>query len=266
MRANTTFRRQKHLQAEKGQPDRNLFQDEYTEAFVDRWDELIDWKKRYESEDGFFERILKSNDTQRVLDAACGTGFHTVTLAHIGLEVTASDGSATMLRKAKQNADRFGLQGIEFVQADWRYLTKSFPDDKFDAIVCLGNAFSHLFEESDRMQALNEMHSLLKDGGLAIIDHRNYDKILDKGYDSRHQYYYVGDVEIYPEEVNEEVCRLEYKYPDGSSYHLTLCPLRQDYMGGLIQDAGFNDVTRYGDFQPEYDHYDPDFVVQIARK
>jgi ubiquinone/menaquinone biosynthesis C-methylase UbiE len=248
------------------QISKDLFQEEYTEDFVNRWDELIDWKRRYEAEDGFFEKLLKQYDAQKILDAACGTGFHTVTLARSGFDVTASDGAATMLEKAKENADRFGLQGVDFVEADWTSLTESFQGEKFDAIVCLGNAFTHLFEEEDRIQALNEMHALLNDGGIAVIDHRNYDKILDKGFDSKHQFYYVGDVEVSPEEINDKYVRLRYSYADGSYYHLTLSCLRQDYMDGLLQNVGFEDVIKYGDFDPDFDTYDPDFIVQVAKK
>jgi len=245
---------------------RNLFQEEYTEDFVGRWDELIDWKKRYESENGFFESILGEHGAKTVLDIACGTGFHTVTLAKSGFDVTASDGAATMLEKARENATRFGVKDIDFVEANWCHLTDAFPNDRFDAIICLGNAFTHLFDERDRVQAIREIHSLLNEGGIAVIDQRNYDKILDRGYDSKHQFYYVGDVRVFPEETGDEFVKFRYEYDDGSSYHLTLCPIRQDYVSGLLQNAGFSYVMRYGDFEPEYDHYDPDFIVQVARK
>jgi ubiquinone/menaquinone biosynthesis C-methylase UbiE len=245
---------------------RNLFQEEYTPEFVDRWDDLIDWKKRHQSENGFFERLLKEHETETVLDAACGTGFHTVTLAHAGFDVTASDGAATMLDKALENANRFGLKDIDFVEANWCHLTEAFPGKKFDAVVILGNAYTHLFDEKDRIQALKEVYNVLNDGGIAVIDHRNYDKILDKGFDSKHQFYYVGDVNVEPEEVNEDFVRLRYSYPDGSSYHLTLSSIRQDYVDGLLRKAGFSDITSYGDFETDFDTYDPDFIVQVAVK
>jgi len=243
------------------------YRDEYSPEFVSKWDELIDWEKRYAAEDGFFKARLEEHGAKTVLDIACGTGFHTITLALDGFDVVGSDGAPTMLAQAKQNADRLGLVDLELVQAEWTNLTDAFPRNSFDAVVCLGNAFTHLFEESDRIEALSGIHTILKDDGIAIIDQRNYDSILDQGFNSKHRYYYTGStVEVEPEYVTEEAIKFLYKYDDGSVHDLTLCPIRQDYVTSLLKDAGFSSVERFGDFEGEYDFYEPDFIVQVAKK
>lgn len=255
------------MQSKTKKVAKEYFRKEYTPEFVDRWDEYIDWKGRREAEDGFFAKVLAENDCKKVLDIACGTGFHTVTLALDGFDVTGADGAATMLEKAKANAERFDLKGNRFVQAEWTNLSESFPDEKFDAVICLGNAFTHLFNEKDRIAALAQIHSLLNDGGIAIIDHRNYDMILDKGYSSKHEVYYLGDtVEADVEELSPELVKFRYQYEDGEVHHLTLCPIRQEYVTGLLKDTGFKEVKRYGDFQAPFDFYDPDFIIQVAKK
>lgn len=247
--------------------DSSLFINEYTTEFVDRWDELIDWEKRRESEGGFFEGILNNNGVRTVLDIACGTGYHSVNLSLNGFQVTGSDGSPIMIRKAKENSARFGLKNARLVEAQWTSLSKAFPGEKFDAIVCLGNAFTHLFDDDERRTALKEIYGLLNDGGVAVIDHRNYDTILDKGFSSKHQSYYLGStVDVRPESVSEDVVRFKYSYSDGSVHYLNLCPIRQDYFTGLLRQTGFQQVERYGDFKAEYDHYDPDFIMQVATK
>jgi SAM-dependent methyltransferase len=246
---------------------KDLFQEEYTPDFVDRWDELINWKGRWESEGGFFQKILRNYDAARVLDIACGTGFHIVMLRRDGFDVTGADGSAEMVRKAEENARRAGTANTRIVEAEWTTLTEAFPNQKFDAIICLGNAFTHLFEEADRRKALSEIYSLLDEDGVVIIDHRNYDKILDKEYESKHQVYYLGEnVDVYPEEVEDTHVRIRYEYDDGSSYHLTLCPIRQNYVTELLRDAGFKNIRRYGDFEADYSFYDPDFIIQVGTK
>ncbi len=78
-------------------PKTSLYREEYCLEFVRRWDELIDWEKRYESENGFFRQILRENKVKNILDIACGTGFHTLTLSKAGFNVTGADGSANML-------------------------------------------------------------------------------------------------------------------------------------------------------------------------
>jgi ubiquinone/menaquinone biosynthesis C-methylase UbiE len=244
-----------------------LFISEYTTEFVDRWDELIDWEKRQESEGGFFEKILSDNQAKTVLDIACGTGYHTVNLSKIGFTVTGSDGSANMVRKARENAAKFGLVGTRLLEAQWTSLSDVFQDEKFDAIVCLGNAFTHLFNDDERRKALTEIYGLLNDGGVAVLDHRNYDTMLDKGFSSKHLYYYLGEtVDARPEIVTEEIVRLQYSYADGAVHHLTVCPIRQEHLTDLLTGAGFQSVERYGDFEAGYDFYDPDFIIQVAKK
>ena len=245
----------------------NQFQEEYNPEFVDKWDELIDWEKRYEAEEGFFKGELEKHGARTVLDIACGTGFHTITLTLDGFDVVGADGAPTMLAKAKENAERCGLSHVKLLEARWTSLTEVFPENSFDAVVCLGNAFTHLFEEQDRIKALGEIFKVLKDDGLAIIDQRNYDSILDQGFNSKHRYYYTGStVEVEPEYVTDEAVKFLYKYDDGSVHHLTLCPIRQEYLTSLLRKAGFTSVERYGDFEADYDFYEPDFIVQVAKK
>ncbi len=246
---------------------KDLYKKQYSPEFARRWDELIDWQRRAEAESNFFQDILKEHGVETVLDIACGTGFHSVTLKADGFEVTAADGAPNMLAQTKENAEFFGIDDLRVVEAEWTRLGESFAGEQFDAVICLGNAFTHLFDEGDRVQTLNEVYQLLNKDGIAIIDQRNYDAILDNGFSSKHQSYYMGEnVQVGPEELNENLLKMRYQYDDGEVHFLTLCPIRQDYVTGLLLEAGFSNVDRYGDFVEDYDFYDPDFVIQVARK
>ncbi|MEQ9681332.1 MAG: class I SAM-dependent methyltransferase, partial [Rhodospirillales bacterium] len=167
------------------------YQREYVQTFVEKWDELIDWDARAESEGQFFIDILKARGKHRVLDAATGTGFHSVQLLKAGFDVTSADGNAEMLTKAFENARERNLV-LHTAHADWRWLNKD-VHGKFDAIICLGNSFTHLFDENDRRRALAEFYAALKWDGILILDQRNYDGMLDHGFSSKHKYYYCGD-------------------------------------------------------------------------
>ena len=246
---------------------RDLYKQQYSPEFAGRWDELIDWEGRATAENNFFHDILKAHGVEKVLDIACGTGFHAVTLKAAGFDVTAADGAPNMLVQTRQNAQRFGIGDLRIVEAEWTRLGESFPGEQFDAVICLGNAFTHLFHEGDRMRALSEVYRLLTSGGIAIIDQRNYDAILDKGFSSKHQSYYLGEsVDVRPEELSEELLTMRYEYTDGEVHFLTICPIRQDYVTSLLLGAGFRSVKRYGDFVEGYDFYEPDFVIQVASK
>lgn len=245
----------------------DTYRSEYTSAFVENWDDLIGWEGREDSESRFFHRILDAYGFEHVADIATGTGFHAVKLAQAGFKVTATDGAAAMLQKTVANARAHGVTLFDARVADWLELHKVFGDNAFDAVICLGNAFTHLQEHEARRDALASIYQVLKPGGIVMIDHRNYDSILDQGYNSKHKYYYTGDnVDVRPIRISRTMVKFEYSFPNGEKHHLQLYPLKQNYMTHLLEDAGFMDVTRFGDFERPYDHYDPDFIQQVAFK
>lgn len=243
----------------------NHYQEEYIRSFVDKWDELIDWDARSESEGAFFINHLKQRGAKKVLDVATGTGFHSVRLIEAGFDVVSADGSAAMLFKAFENAKRRG-HVLRTSQADWRWLNRDIHG-KFDAVVCLGNSFTHLFSENDRRKALAEFYAALRHDGVLILDQRNYDAILDAGYSSKHTYYYCGeDVKVKPSHVDEGLARFDYAFPDGSKFHLNMFPLRKAYMQRLLGEVGFQSVETYGDFQETHREEQPDFFIHVAEK
>ncbi|MFW5803168.1 MAG: methyltransferase domain-containing protein [Verrucomicrobiota bacterium] len=241
------------------------YQKEYVKSFVDQWDELIDWDSRSASEGDFFVRILRERGAQRILDVAAGTGFHSVRLLEAGFDVVSADGSPEMLAKAFDNARRRG-HVLNTVCADWRWLNQDVHGE-FDAVICLGNSFTHLFNERDRRKTLAEFYAALKYDGILILDQRNYDDMVDCGYSSKHAYYYCGDnVKVEPDHVDEGLARLKYSFPDGGEYFLNMFPLRKNYTRRLMHEVGFQSITTYGDFQEVYKEEDPDFFVHVAEK
>ena len=238
---------------------------EYVHAFVEKWDELIDWDRREKGEGEFFIEQLRSRGCKTVLDAATGTGFHSVQLLRAGFDVTSVDGSPHMLAKAFDNARKRGYI-LKTVHADWRWLNRDLLG-RFDAVVCLGNSFTHLFKENDRRKTLAEFYSVLKHNGVLILDQRNYDSIMDNGFSTKHTYYYCGDsVSAKPDHVDEGLARFKYTFPDNSEYFLNMFPLRKDYVRGLMHDVGFQRIESYGDFEETYQQDDPDFFIHVAEK
>ncbi len=246
--------------------DTDHYTREYVGGFVDKWDDLIDWKKRSESEGAFFIEQLKSRGVRTVLDAATGTGFHSVRLLEEGFETVSADGSPQMLAQAFKNGLSYNGHILRVVNADWRWLNRDVHGE-FDAIICLGNSFTHLFSEHDRRKALAEFYAMLKHDGVLIIDQRNYDAVLDNGSGSNRTYYYCGDqVSAEPDHVDAGLARYKYTFPDNSEYFLNMYPLRKNYLRGLLRDVGFQRIDTYGDFQETYAEEDPDYFIHVAEK
>ena len=246
--------------------DTEHYKQEYVQGFVDKWDELIDWDSRARTEGDFFINHLRQQGKTDILDVATGTGFHSVRLAEAGFDVVSADGSPEMLWKAFDNARARG-KILRTVQADWRWLNRD-VHNKFDAVICLGNSFTHLFSEHDRRKALAEFYAALRHDGVLILDQRNYDAILDdKNYQTKHTYYYCGeDIEARPVHVDPGLARFQYKFPDGSEYHLNMFPLRKNYTRRLMREVGFQKIDTYGDFQETRKLAIPDFWIHVAQK
>ncbi len=265
---------EKTLQKEKNQTfgndpvkmrESDHYQKEYVQAFVEKWDDLIDWKTRASGEGSFFIDVLKKKGVRSVLDVATGTGYHSVSLIKAGFDVVSADGSAEMLSKAFDNARDEGFI-MRTVQADWRWLNRDVHGE-YDAIVCLGNSFTHLFTERDRRKALAEFYAMLKHDGVLILDQRNYDAILDQGFSFKHTFYYCGaNVSAEPAHVDDGLARFRYRFHDGSEYFLNMFPLRKDYVRRLMGEVGFQEINTYGDFQETYRDEEPDFFIHVAEK
>ena len=103
--------------------------------------------------------LIGPDDT--VLECACGTGLLSAVIAEKCRQLTATDFSEKMLKKAEKNCRAF--RNITYDQADITALP--FADGSFDKVVA-GNVI-HLLDNP--MTALSELNRVCKDGGMLII-------------------------------------------------------------------------------------------------
>ncbi len=242
-----------------------FYKQEYSESFVSKWDELIDWERRQVGEGNFFIEKLRQRGVEDILDVATGTGFHSINLLRAGFNVVSVDGNPNMLTQANKNSAKHGCT-MRSVNADWRFLSSEI-EERYDAVICLGNSFTHLFSEMDRRRALAEYYSMLRPNGILVIDQRNYDSILDNGFSSKHKYYYCGEnVVAEPIYIDDGLTRFKYSFADKSEFYLNMFPLRKKYLQQLMQESGFQQIETFGDFQANYNENDCDFFVHIVEK
>lgn len=118
--------------------------------------------------------LLDLQPGARILDLCCGQGRHAVPLAQAGYRVTGLDRSAYLLRHAQQDAEQ-ARAGVHWVQGDMRWLPWR---EQFDACLNLFTAFGYFDDEQDNQQVLHQVCSVLKPGGMFLMDMSNRDYYL----------------------------------------------------------------------------------------
>jgi ubiquinone/menaquinone biosynthesis C-methylase UbiE len=103
--------------------------------------------------------LIESEDT--VLECACGTGLLSAVIAEKCRQLTATDFSEKMLKKAEKNCRAF--RNITYDQADITALPC--PDSSFDKVVAAN--VIHLLDNP--LAAISELNRVCKDGGMLII-------------------------------------------------------------------------------------------------
>lgn len=148
--------------------------------FYDRlamdYDQMTGFSNRLKNEILIFDNIFKKFPACRILDAGCGTGFHTIVFSSLGKEVVGIDNSGEMIHRARQNARKFNLS-IKFTEADFLSIPAQ-QEKPFDAVYCLGNSFVHLLTVEQQELALRHFKQILVPGGYIFLQLLNYDKIL----------------------------------------------------------------------------------------
>ena len=103
--------------------------------------------------------LVEPDDT--VLECACGTGLLSAMIAEKCRQLTATDFSEKMLKKAEKNCRAF--RNITYDQADITALPC--PDSSFDKVVAAN--VIHLLDNP--LAAISELNRVCKDGGMLII-------------------------------------------------------------------------------------------------
>ncbi|CAH1369385.1 unnamed protein product [Tenebrio molitor] len=153
----------------------------------------------------FLLDMLKKKGCRRILDVACGTGIDSVMLLEEGFDVVSTDGSDKMLKYAletrwnRRKEPAFDNWIIR--EANWLNVYETVKDlvgDGFDAVICFGSSFAHLVDsygdQREHKEAIKNFEKCLKVGGLLLVDHRNYDQLLNGTQPKQCVYYDASSI------------------------------------------------------------------------
>lgn len=156
--------------------------------------DLIEDENRYSIYKKHWETILQNRHIETLLDVSVGSGNVTLPLADLGVCLSGSDLSETMLESCKKKAQAKNLD-IELQCCDFRTVSKRFSK-QFDCVASTGNSLPYVSNE-DVLKTLEEMDSLVRPGGYLYFDIRNWDKILrDRNRFYLYDPFFNGDTRI----------------------------------------------------------------------
>jgi SAM-dependent methyltransferase len=200
--------------------------------------------------------ILAAFHKPRILDCACGTGLAALALARRGYEVLGTDASSSMVARARGHAAE-QKQQVPFEVCEWECLPATIKKP-VDLAICLGNSLLH---------SLLGMRAVLREGGLLVIESRNWEKL----YADRVRFTHFGlreragirciplyvwnfGREFHEPVVVEIVLVFEQQGKVRlQTYDIAYHPFRTEQLHSLLQQAGFSNLKT--DWTPQANSY-----------
>ena len=141
-----------------------------------------------------YETVFRGKSIQTLLDVSIGTGGMTLPLVNLGIRISGSDLSETMLNRCRKKCETRSIPAT-LKCSDFRTVADVF-DEQFDCVASTGNSLGYVSNE-DVLKTLEQMDSLVKPGGYLYLDLRNWDMILEK----KPRYYlynpsFIGDTRV----------------------------------------------------------------------
>jgi glycine/sarcosine N-methyltransferase len=218
----------------------------FYDALAPDYDLMTAFDDRFAKERPWFEAIVSKFGIRSALDAGCGTGFHSILLSRLGVAVWGVDASPAMIERARENARRLGSAvTLHTGRFDEISGVPSGSIGPCDAVFCLGNSLPHLLTDDDLTAALSEFRSVLRPGGVLVLQLLNYEKLLSErkevlgkreagGTTFERRYAYRGET------VTFTLLR------GAESESVTLRPLTRELLGNALARAGMEKVEVFG--------------------
>lgn len=223
------------------------------EALAASYDRLTDDIAYCQTLD-YLEQLLreKGKAPEKVLDLACGTGTLSVLLAQRGYQVLGADISEEMLAVAYEKAMELEGNRPYFIHQSMQKLRLPY---QMDCVVCCLDSLNYLTDPEECRKAIGRVYASLTHGGIFIFDINTPEKL--RALDG--QVFLDEDDDVYcvwRAEFDEETNICGYgmdifqrhgplwsrSFEEHLEYAYTV-----DQLLGYLKDAGFTDISVYGD-------------------
>jgi len=121
-------------------------------------------------------RHFAHEEVHEILDLGCGAGRLAIELAAKGYAVTGVDNSSTMLKIARRNADERHVK-LKLLRSQLGELKIT---GRFDAAYSVQDPFNYILKEKELSNSLSRLKSLLRPGGVLVVDIMNFASLYGK--------------------------------------------------------------------------------------
>lgn len=137
--------------------------------------DLFENDDRFEAYKNHWTRVIANTGIRSLLDVSIGSGCVTLPLAELGVQLSGSDLSQSMLDNCRKKADKRGYP-VQLRRCDFRDLS-CWAGQTFDCVASTGNSLAYVTND-EVPGVLTQMDKLVSDGGYLYFDTRNWDAIL----------------------------------------------------------------------------------------
>jgi 2-polyprenyl-3-methyl-5-hydroxy-6-metoxy-1,4-benzoquinol methylase len=246
--------------------------DKFYDELAADYDGMTGFEQRFPHERPFFRMLIERYKLTNALDAGCGTGFHSLLLAQLGLQVTATDISEEMLIQTRKHAKEYGLH-IKTINSTFPELKKAVHNN-FDSVFCLGNTCVHLLTEKELLDSLKNFYDMLNSEGLLLLQILNYSRILPQHERIQSIKEANGKMFVRFYDYENKLIRFNILTIEKSKERILhslrsvkLRPWKAPDIIRLLRNAGFTDVKIFGSIaMGNYEAKTSKDVVLLARR
>ncbi len=192
---------------------------------------------------------------KQILDIGCATGELSFHLAVAGSEVIGIDLNNDLLNRAKSEKRH---PGLTFHMGNMLELESHFHKNQFDAVLCFGNTLVHLPDSLSVLDMLKGVRSVLKSGGVFLLQILNYDYVLSEKVTELPviETENIKFIRTYKIDDNNSIIRFKTRLQikNGGTdieNETSLLALRSNELKVLIKDAGFGRSDFFSNFKGE---------------
>jgi hypothetical protein len=206
----------------------------------------------------------------RLCDAGCATGDLAVGLQQRGYTVYGLDLNAKMIGIAERKAAELRTSGkLTFYHAD---IADILQFGSCNGVLCFGNTLPHLPDEAALRRFFSAVYQSVQAHGIVIVEVLNYDRILaEKKMDFKDKetdaFIFTRRYDFLPDgNIRFTITFTDKRRNTVTSDFTVLHPLRRQMLLALFEQAGFQSVATYSDYNFTPSRPDDYAVVYTAKR